>query len=154
MQKNSGQSLIEVTFATGVVALVLVALLSGVIQAMQSSRVSLEQTRSTQYAQEGLEWTRGERNRLGWGPFLSYTQTASNPVTFCLETLPVDFPTLFSLAAGPCTSEQVVGEGPYRREIMLRVLSAEQVEVTVSVTRPGEQGDIITSQASILSDWE
>lgn len=152
--RQSGQSLIEVTFATGVVALILVTLLSGVIQAMQSSRTALEQSRSTQYAQEGLEWVRGERNRLGWGPFLSSIQASGNPVTHCVPTIPADLATLLADASGECATEQVIEESPYRRSITFQVLTQEQIRVTVNVVRPGEQGDVITTQTSLLSDWE
>ncbi|MCD8484270.1 hypothetical protein LRY60_01485 [Candidatus Woesebacteria bacterium] len=64
-----GQSLIEVTFATAVVSLVLVAILSSVIQSVGNSRVAIEQTQATSLAQESMEWIRNQRDVIGWGVF-------------------------------------------------------------------------------------
>lgn len=153
---QSGQSLLEVTFATAIVSLVLVAILSTVIQSVQNSRVALEQTQTTQYAQEALEWIRSERDVVGWGVFyssISERQGGGSFLVYCLTELPSDLVSLFSFG-GACEEVDVIGDTAFRREIELAVLSAEEIEVVVEVTRPGRSGDVITRLETRLANWE
>lgn len=151
---QAGQSLIEVTFATAVVSLVLVAILSTVIQSVQNSRVSLEQTRATQYAQEVLEWTRSQRDNVGWGVFYSALVNRGSVVTYCLPSMPVDYATLLAQSPGPCNEEQKMSDSQFQRVMRITVLSPTQVEIVAEVTRPGRTGMITTSLDTILTDWE
>ncbi len=96
----AGQTLVEVTFATAVISLVLVALLSTVIQSLRNARVSLEQTKSTQYAQEVVEWLRSVRDREGWGQFYGNLASVGADLTYCLPTIASSSADLILLAAG------------------------------------------------------
>lgn len=151
---QTGQSLIEVTFATAVVSLVLVAILSSVIQSVSNSRVALEQTQATSLAQESLEWVRNQRDVVGWGVFSSAIEARGNNVTYCLTTLPENFATLLLSTPGECTDEEVITDTNFSRELQLERTSATEVVVVSTVTRPGSSGEITTRLETVLADWE
>lgn len=149
-----GQSLIEVTFATAVVSLVLVAILSSVIQSVQNSRVALEQTRTTNFAQEAIEWIRSERDVIGWGVLHSAVNSRAGDVTYCVPTLPDTFDELLTSQSGECETDEKIPDTEFRRSLQFEVLSATQVEVTARVTRPGSSGEVTTTLNTILADFE
>lgn len=152
---QSGQSLIEVTFATAVVSLVLVTLLSSVISSVQNSRVALEQTRSTQLANETLEWFRGQRDGQGWGPFHSALDARGPQLMYCLPALPADFATLMSTSQlAVCSDAQVITGTNFKRRVEVTVVSDTQVRVVSEVSRPGKSGTITTTLETILTHWE
>lgn len=151
---RSGQSLIEVTFATAVISLVLVALLSAVIQSLRNARVSLEQTRSTQYAQEVVEWLRGVRDREGWGVLYNHLAPLGTDLTFCLPTIASTAADLAGLDQGACSETDVIPDTQYVRQVQLQLLSSEQLKATVEVSRPGRTGTITTTLESLLGDFD
>lgn len=152
---RSGQSLIEVTFAIAVVSLVLVTLSSSVISSVQNSRVALEQTRSTQYAQEALEWFRGQRDAIGWGPFHSALDARGPQLLYCLPSIPADFATLMSDSQeAACPEEDVIPSTNFSRRVEINVVSDTQVRVVSSVSRPGKAGTITTTLETIFTHWE
>lgn len=149
---QKGQSLIEVAFATAVVSIVLVALLSSVIQAMSNSRVALEQTKTTQYQQEVVEWLHQQRDVEGWGVFASEFAAVGNDLTYCLPSVPEDFAALTNSESGPCDNEEVIPETLFQRSLGVEVLSPQEIRFTVSVTRPGKSGIITSQYQVVLSD--
>lgn len=156
-QFQPGQSLIEVSFATGVVSLVLVAVLSSVIQSVQNSRVAIEQTRSTNFAQEGLEWTRAQRDTSGWGLFysaLSTRQGAGSSIIYCVPSLPDTLTALVAQASGECADDNVIAGTGFRRELEFSVQSATKIVVTSRVIRAGEAGEVTTSLDVTFSDYQ
>ncbi len=151
---SSGQSLVEVAFATMVVSMVLVALLSSIIQSMRNSRVALEQTKANQYAEETLEWLRQERDANGWGVFQSSLANEGTNLTFCVATISADLAELLDAGTGACTEEDVIPNTIFTRELDIDVLSTTQVRATTTVNRPGRSGTITTQLETILSDTQ
>lgn len=149
-----GQSLIEVTFATAVISLVLVALLSTVIQSLRNARVSLEQTKSTQYAQEVVEWLRSLRDREGWGVLYGNLVAVGPDLTYCLPTIATTSADLAALEQGDCADDEVIPDTQYSRQVRLELLTTEQLKATVSVSRPGRSGTITTTLESLLGDFK
>ena len=90
-KKSAGQSILEVLFATTVVALVLAAILSTIIASLRNARTASEQSQSTSYAQETLEWLRRERDAYGWITFIESTVNVGETQAYCLGTLPRRF---------------------------------------------------------------
>ena len=89
-KKNSGQSLVELIVAVSVSALILVALLSGVIMALHSAQLAKKKTQAMGKAQEVVEWLRGEKEK-SWAEFAIHNgQYCFNDLTFmsglCAET--------------------------------------------------------------------
>lgn len=149
-----GQSLIEVAFATAVVSIVLVGLLSSVIQSMSNSRIALEQTRSTQYAQEVIEWLRQRRDVEGWGEFATNFSAVGVDLLYCLPTLPASTAALVAGGTGLCDETGVIPETEYVRELQVESLSATEVRFTVTVDRPGKGGIVTTQYQAVLSDTQ
>jgi type II secretory pathway pseudopilin PulG len=157
MKRNvaeSGQSLIEVAFATAVVSVVLVGLLSSVIQSMSNSRIALEQTKSTQYAQEVIEWLRQRRDVEGWGVFATNFSVVGEDLLYCLPDLPADTAALVGAGTGQCDDEGVIPETAYVRELQVETLSGTEMRFTVTVDRPGKGGTVTTQYQAVLSDTE
>lgn len=151
---QAGQSLIEVAFATAVVSVVLVGLLSSVIQSMSNSRIALEQTRSTQYAQEVIEWLRQRRDVEGWGTFATNFSAVGTDLLYCLPTLPDSTSALVGAGSGMCDENGSIPETEYVRELQVETLSATEMRFTVTVDRPGKGGIVTTKYQAVLSDAE
>lgn len=153
---QAGQSLLEVMFATIVIALALVALLSSVIASLRNSRVSNEQTAATKYAEEASEWMRQMRDQQGWGFFSSAIENRATggTLTYCLPAMPANFSALLAAQAGACDAEDVIPSTVFRRQVVLTVVSPTTINVVVQVIWPGRSGDIITNLQTQLGDWD
>lgn len=151
-RQEPGQSIIEVIFATVVVALVLVAVLSTILASLQNSRMSLEQTRATNYGEEVLEWVRQHRSLEGWSTLASNVPNVNDSADYCLTSLPSDWSDLGSYS-GECERTDVILDTPFRRQLTLNRISANEVETNVEITWPGKNGDTATSLKVIFARW-
>lgn len=151
---SPGQSLVEVAFATMVVSMVLVALLSSIIQSMRNSRVALEQTKSNEYAEETLEWLRQERDAQGWGVFHSALSSVGTNLTYCVATISADLFEMLQAGTGACDEEEVIPDTLYTRELDIDIESATSIRATATVNRPGRSGVITTTLETIFSDTQ
>lgn len=153
---QSGQSLIEVTFAAAVVALVLVGILSTVIASLQSARISLEQSQATQWANATTEWIRGQRDAQGWGVFYGSLIARGNPQTYCLTALPSTFASWLSLPLGACGETDVIPNTLAKRELTITFGAGppQTATVTVTITRPSRSGTTVSTNETVLADWE
>lgn len=88
-----GQSMIETLIALGIGVLIIVALVQSIVISIKNSQFAKNQTLATRFSQEGIEWVRGTRDKLGWPSFYN----SFNAKTECLgasdytswsETLP------------------------------------------------------------------
>jgi type II secretory pathway pseudopilin PulG len=153
-QQHKGQSIIEVIFATAVVALVLVAVLSTIIASMRNSRSSLEQSRATKYAQETLEWLRRERDGEGWVVFVSRAPaTVGGTRLYCLTSMPTDIINLTTFA-GNCTTTDTIANTPFVRVLRMNRISNEEVEAVITVTRPSDSGNVTTTLQGRFTSWQ
>ncbi len=69
----SGQTLLELVIALGVVAVVITALVSAVTASLRYSQVTRYRSRAVKFAQEGVELTRKIRDEQSWSTFFAYT---------------------------------------------------------------------------------
>ena len=105
---TKGQTLIEVIFAATITAVVLVAVVHSLSLSVKASRKSSDQTLSTRYAQEGVEWFRQQRDRVGWFAFTTWLPPAIT--TYCANTLPDLNGASFSpFTAGSCPGTYIAG---------------------------------------------
>lgn len=148
---SAGQSILEVLFATTVVALVLVAVLSTIIASMRNARSSLEQSQATNYANEGLEWFRRQRDEQGWTAF-SEAFPGVGSATYCFDTLPSNTAAMGNFS-GECDSSPIP-ETVFIRQVELVRVSAEEVEVTVMIQRPSRAGITESSLTGRFTKWE
>ncbi len=69
---ESGQTLLELVVAIGVVAIVITALVAAVTASLRYSRATQLRSRGVKYAQEGLELARKLRDISTWDVFQGY----------------------------------------------------------------------------------
>ncbi|SRR4030043_248599 len=78
----SGQSLFEVVVAVGLSALILTGVVSLAAGSIRNSSYSRNNAQATKYAQEALEWLRGQRD-ADWDAFATHSLTTGNPTDLC-----------------------------------------------------------------------
>lgn len=151
-KQSAGQSILEVLFATTVVALVLAAILSTIIASLRNARTASEQSQSTSYAQETLEWLRRERDAYGWITFSESTVNVGETQAYCLGTLPT---TILDISSqqGNCTG-QTISDTNYVRELSLYRPTSEEIEATVTVIRPSQAGQTATTLRGWFTQWQ
>lgn len=119
--KQQGLSLIEVVFATTVIALVMTALMSVLTLSVFNQAQSRYQQQAGSFAQEALEVFRRERAILGWQVFVD---SLSNG-TYCLNSLPADSSAFQALSPGECEVTEFLdqpGVGTqYQRQITVAI---------------------------------
>lgn len=129
-----GQSLIEIVFAIGIIALVLTAIVSLSVRSVGVTSSSANQTRANRYAEEAIEWFRIQRDANPQ----SFFTTASNPSTrtMCFNIIPASssWP-----AAGNCGASSFIQENGtntnFKRTVNTVYNSATaQLDITVTVT--------------------
>jgi len=82
-QLTSGQTLLELILALGVIAIVLTGLVSAVTSSLRYSQSSQLRSRGVKYAQEGLELVRKLRDSNTWDVFLTYSGAGTK--SWCLS---------------------------------------------------------------------
>lgn len=81
-KRESGQTLIEVITALAAGAIVVAAIAIAVLSSLNNSQYSKNQALASQYAQQGMEFMRKERDS-SWSTFNGYG--SSTGITYCLE---------------------------------------------------------------------
>lgn len=81
---QSGQTLLELVVAIGVVAIVITALVTAVTASLRYSQATQLRSRGVKFAQEGLELTRKLRDINTWNIFQAYSDGNGS---WCLDEL-------------------------------------------------------------------
>lgn len=131
-----GQTLVELVVAIGVVAAVLVALVSAVTSSLRYAQASRHRSIALKLAQEGMELTRRLRDTNGWSVFMTYATT--NAGKWC-----VDVSGAFTESDGTGTCP-LSAESPYWRLITFS-FTDPAMNVTAAVSW-GER----TTQSTVL----
>ena len=139
-ESESGQSLVEVVVALGVVAALAVALVTTSLVTQRASRTAKNNTQASKLAQERIEEIRALRDRKG------FTELVNNTGAACRKLVkPSSDPVTWSLsAASPCPEPVVLDQTTFLRELVISDDSPSSpnirvVTVTVSWTDPGGQ---------------
>ncbi|KKR09835.1 MAG: hypothetical protein UT38_C0019G0003 [Microgenomates group bacterium GW2011_GWA2_39_19] len=80
-----GQGLFELVVAMGIGVLVMTSLVKLITVSIKNTTFAKNQSLATRYAQEGIEWIRGQRD-VSWSTLLTYSSDDANP-TWCINTL-------------------------------------------------------------------
>lgn len=121
MKKYLGQSLFEIVIALGVVALVVVAIVSLSTKGNRNSNFTKSQNSATRYTQEAVEWIRNQRD-LGWSNFA--LKSSSEGIQYCLAILSWNYP-------GWCTDQSQELEGIFLRVVTLKSIDANTIQADV-----------------------
>lgn len=141
IKSSKGQSILEVVFATAVMVLIMVGIVSLASNSISDAIFSRNQTLATKYAQEAMEWVRGRRDE-NWDDF--YLRATSG--TFCINTLSWGTP-------GRCGSDTYINETNLTREMTLRLVDESEVEVEVTVFWTNSKGTHEVKSITRFTDW-
>ena len=130
MKKSSGQTLVEMVVAVGMVSLVLVAIVSGIAISIRNSRFSKNKALATRFAQEGVEKFRFYRDEYGWEPFLSVMQDGD--ADYCFADFPASLETI-SIHEGSCTADDTISGTEYARYATVTVTTIPSIWVDVVI---------------------
>jgi type II secretory pathway pseudopilin PulG len=159
---ENGQAMIEILVAIAVVVLVLVAVVSRVVESVANATFARNQLLATRFAQEGIEWTRSQRDRMGWTAFEDRLLADGDPVTYCVSDLSEDLTCLedsscVSLSKDPCSG--TIAGTVFDREIEIDHSNSgnpdigNYVDVTVTVSWQDRIGDHTSQLGTRLSRW-
>jgi Tfp pilus assembly protein PilV len=133
-RSNSGQTIIEVIIAAGIVALVLTAVVAAVTSSVKNTALAKSKTVAVKFSQEGVEFFRNQRAALGWEAFGKFFQDTGT--TFCLASIPS---TISQLTAGACTTHDYVdSKSTFQRSAVITLSTSgstiTNIKVVVTVT--------------------
>ncbi len=132
----AGQSLVESVVTLGVVILLVTGLVVGTTSALKYAQSSRARSTATQYASEGLEFARRERDR-------SWTSFARNG-NFCVDATG-------SIPSDPCA----LLDNKYSREITYDYDETSESVVITSVVSWAEGAEIKEiSLQTTLTNWK
>lgn len=131
--RQSGQTLIEVIIAVGLVVLVLLTLVSALTLAVRNNQFAKDQVLARNRSREALEWLRNMRDQMGWDSFYAVISADGNPVDYCLPSLPADVTSMAALTNQVCTKTDVISGTKFVRDLVLTVVSVDEIDATVTV---------------------
>lgn len=152
LNSRSGQSLVEMIMAVGLVAIVLVGLISAITFSLTNSQYARNKTLATKFAQEGIEWARNQRDSLNWNVFYAYAAIGVGR-TYCLNSLSFTSP-------GSCAANTVIPNTIFTRQINLVAngigagANQDRVAVNIQIIWPqgNRTGTVVLN--SFLSKWK
>jgi type II secretory pathway pseudopilin PulG len=148
---ESGQTLVEILVAIAMVVLVLVAVVGRSVDSVRNSIFSRNEILATRFAQEGIEWGRSQRDRLGWNAFVAALD--SYPVTYCVLDLSQK---IEDLTSGACTG--TISGTVFTREVSLSYQDeasplGDYIDLSVTVNWTDRIGDHTSNLGTRLSQW-
>lgn len=152
--------MIEMVVATGMVSLVLVAIVSGIALSIRNSRFSKNKALATRYAQEAVEKFRNYRDEVGWEPFVNEVLGGSANQVYCLPTMPASASEVATFS-GACENERITtssGTTEFLRQAQVAVSTQNNpndtadVLVTISWTEGSKTHQVHID--SRLHSWE
>jgi type II secretory pathway pseudopilin PulG len=148
---SSGQSLVEVVVALGVVVALAVSLVTTTLVTQRSSRTARNNTQATKLVQEKIEQMRVFRDRKG---FDSLVNSPANSCWVLVSTDPdpVNW-TLSNTSPNTCPQPVVLSQTTFARSIVVTDGSnANQKVVTVTVTWNDPGGLQTVTNTTVLSN--
>jgi len=135
---KSGQTLIEVIIAVGLIVLVLTTLASGLALGIRNNRVAKDRGIAKDYTRESQEWLRSMRDLGGWETFAGILRAHAqgNTVGYCLTTLPADLTAFNNTARSTCGANQTV-DGRFKRQMDITLVGGAnptQADAIVTVS--------------------
>lgn len=151
-----GQSLLELLISFTIVTIVLVAVVSRATDAARSAAFARNEVLAARFAQEGVEWTRAQRDIMGWEAFETLITASGTTVFYCV----LDIQTaITALATGTCASGSVITGTIFNRNIRFDHFTGganeeNYVTLRVTVNWSDSAGNHNAEYFSRLSDWQ
>lgn len=148
---NSGQSLIEAIVAMAVALLIISGLVSAVIVAVKNSQFARNQSLATQYASEGIEWIRSQRDN-NWTNFYLKAGPVNDPYKYCLNNIILSWP-----PNTPCgSSDYSLGNNVkqnFKRQANISIVDATKILVIMTVSWSDPSGIHKVELNSYFTKW-
>ncbi len=160
---STGFSLIEILFATLVVAMTLTAIATSLSYSIKINNQSNYRSAAIDKAREGLDFFKRERVTLGWNTFHAELTDESGPnyvtETYCLPTIPdpsslPGYVAFDSMGTGACSDYDLTIEGiaeDFKRDIEVEIdpdTLSNKLTITVTVSWMGDKGTDHTVELS------
>lgn len=140
---EKGQSLFEVVLALAVAALIIIAIVALATISIRNASFSRDQSLTTRYAQEAIEWLRGQRDE-DWDAFATRALTP----LWCFKSL-----SWTDAKIGECDSPDFISDTIFKREISFTILNASNIDTAVKVYWEDAQGLHETKTVTTFTDW-
>ena len=139
-----GQSLFEVVVAIGVIAIVIVGIVSVATSTIRNTSFTRNKALATRYTQEAIEWLRGQRD-TNWVTF--HTNADTPPRIYCLDTLSWT-------NSGVCgASETIGGDTILLRQVAFSNIVPAEITANVTVSWTDSQGTHQVTTSTVFTDW-
>lgn len=135
MKYSKGQSLLEVLMVAGLMGVLMVILVGVSTTSINRNQQAENRTVATRLAQEGVEWIRSERDRVGW---LQLAKKMESGKTWCVANTGME---VEDLANAPTCSVTVDGYPEFVR----KVSSTFDDDDLADPTDPADHYDITVS---------
>lgn len=154
MKHNSGQTLIEVIIAVGLIVMVLTTLASGVAISVRNNRVAKDQAAAKESVREGLEWLRSIRDQAGWETFAAITKESTTQ-WYCLDSLPAT-KELFNAKSMTGSTCPVIPNTTFSRKMTTKknLTGGKVTSVAATVTVSWKDGDRDLSSNSTITLYQ
>ena len=154
---ENGQSLFEVVVALAISALVIVALVSLTTNSIRTSTYSKNNSLATTYANQAIEWLRGQRDS-NIAIFRTKAQALQTSPGGCFNSFPTIWNNWPTTAPANCPAPTTIAGTPFVRRIKFTITTIPvslktlvQADVTVSWT--DSQGKHTVTSATVFTDW-
>jgi len=128
--QQPGQTIIEVIIATGVVVLVMTAIMAGLTLSLKNTAQAKYKALASKLAQEGIEAFRRERDLLGFESFRAGLASQ----TYCLPSIPSQLSQFGAGTCGDADGITMTGVTFFRQAEVVGATDNDPVVVEVSVT--------------------
>jgi type II secretory pathway pseudopilin PulG len=162
MKSQSGQTLLEILISLAIVTIVLVAIVSRATESIRNTNFSRNKVLAARFAQEGVEWAREQRDRMGWTDFENLISTVEGgDVTYCVlvfsESLSCRLTSCSNITIAPCTG--TIGSTIFNREIRFihvdpDALDQDRVTAQVTVSWSDSIGTHNSQYETVFSEWQ
>ncbi|OGM23308.1 hypothetical protein A2961_04350 [Candidatus Woesebacteria bacterium RIFCSPLOWO2_01_FULL_39_21] len=133
-----GQSLFEIVVAVGVIALIMVVVVSLSTSSVKTSTFARDKTEANKLAGEAIEWLRGQRDE-SWTTFNSNTDTSPR----CFDSL--DWSSTATCGASEfIVNTRFLREGSFTKTVEGVSLIIDAT-ITITWTEPGGTHDIVVT---------
>ncbi len=137
---ESGQALLELVVILMVLGLIITAVIGVVTNSVRNARFAKDQAQASRYAQEALEWIRGQRD-TAWVNLQSRTDR-----TYCMQALS------WAISSA-CNSGQTIAGTNFVRNVSLATVDSSTVSIDVNVSWIDSMGSHQARQSTYLTKW-
>ena len=145
-----GQTIIEVIMATGVVGLVMTAIVAIASVSVRNTAQAKAKTLGTKFSQEAMDYLRQQRGVLGWESFVATVQQDGTNARYCLSTIPTSTAAFQALGNRSCNAnEKVDNKGIFTRYADLQIINGTPQRLRVTVTVSWSESGIAKTSTAV-----